>query len=461
MNIGNKKYIGFGLILFSIFFSNCQPKTENASESIRKSETENQSAILISAPDADAAEPSIAADFDGNIFVAYVEHNADKSADVYLQKIDKNQQRLGEKVRVNPEPKTAKAWFGDAPTIKIGRDNSVYVGWTAKIENTNKTTATTLYLSISRDGGKTFAAPVKVNDDSAPASHAMHSLAIGGDGGIYMAWLDERNIKTATENFSGDETSEPQKNDSPNEFAFVKAHHNSNQNSEKKTEEPKPEKKETAHENVEPNSEVFFAVSNDGGKTFSRNLKISSEVCPCCKTNLAIDAKGKIYASWRQVVGDNFRHIAVASSENNGASFSNYTIVSDDQWQINACPVSGAPMHIDGENNLKIIWFTNGKAGNPGLYFSESKNGGKTFSARKAIFENLVSGTSNLLFDDGGKIRAVFESNEKVYFSDLQNNAKEIGDGTNPSAVFANGKIYAAFARKQDGKRGIWISVEE
>ena len=212
---------------------------------------------------------------------------------------------------------------------------------------------------------------------------------------------------------------------------------------------------------TEPNSEIFFAGSNDGGKTFSKNIKLSSEVCPCCKTDLAVDGNGKIYASWRQVVGDNFRHIAVASSENNGESFSDYKIVSDDQWQINACPVSGAPMKIDKENNLKTIWFSGGKAGTPGLYFSESKDGGKTFAPRKAVFENLVSGTPNLLENENGKIFAVWESDEKIYFSDLENKEKEIGDGTNPASVFANGKIYTAFVRKDGEKRGIWLAVND
>lgn len=459
MNFKHRKFVLPIIVLSAIFFSNCQPKTSDATNSNQKTEAKNQTAIRVSAIETDAAETSIAADKDGNVFVVFVEHDADKLADVYLQKFDKTRKPNGEKTRVNPEPKTAKAWFGDAPTIKIGNDNAIYIGWTAKVEAAEKSAATTLFLSVSRDGGKTFTAPVKVNDDLAPASHGMHSLAIGKDGKIFMAWLDERNIKTEAKNFTGDKIIEPRENNSFGEFKLIKAHHNSNKTVQNKPEEKKPEKKAASDENVEPNSEVFFAASNDGGKTFSKNLKISSEVCPCCKTNLAIDGNGKIYASWRQVVGDNFRHIAVASSENGGEKFSEHTIVSDDQWQINACPVSGAPMNFDKANNLKIVWFTNGKAGTPGLYFSESKDGGKTFAARKSVFENIVSGTPNLIADNDEHLRAIFESDEKVYFSDIQNGVKEIGDGTNPSAVFANGKIYAAFIKKENEKRGIWLAV--
>ena len=118
-------------------------------------------------------------------------------------------------------------------------------------------------------------------------------------------------------------------------------------------------------------------------------------------------------------------------------------------------------MMIDKENNLKTIWFSGGKAGTPGLYFSESKDGGKTFVPRKAVFENLISGTPNLLENENEKIFAIWESDEKIYLSDLENGMKEIGDGTNPASVFANGKAYTAFVRKDGDKRGIWLAIND
>ena len=453
MSFQNKTIFGF-LFLLSIFFCNCQQKVSETTNSNQQAETKNDSAIRVSNAETDAAEPSIASDKDGNIFVVFVEHNPDKSADIYLQKFDKSEKPFGEKVRVNPEPKTAKAWFGDAPTIIIGDKNDIYIGWTAKVD-TEKTTATTLYLSVSRDGGKTFAAPVKVNDDSAPASHGMHSLAVGDDGKIFMAWLDERNIKTEAKNFSGDEIGEPRKNVVTNGFNFVKAHHNSNQNSSNKTEETKPEK-EMSHENAEPNSEVFFASSNDGGKTFSKNIKLSSEVCPCCKTNLAVDKNGKIYASWRQVVGDNFRHIAVATSENSGASFSKYTIVSDDQWQLNACPVSGSPIYSDATANPTMFWFTAGKSGKTGLYSAKSNDGGKTFQPRESVFEGTIKGTPKIFATEKNDLGIVFESAEQIFKASSDGKILSIIDGEFPS-VTRNG-VYAAFVREENKKRIVWLA---
>lgn len=270
------------------------------------------SATRISAPEVDAAEPAIAADADGNVYIVYVEHGADKTADVYLQKIGADGKLNGEKTRVNPEKGTAKAWRGDPPTIKIGGDDTIFIGWTAKIAGAEISSASDLNLSVSRDGGKTFAAPIKVNDDVLPAAHGMHSLEIGKDNRVFVAWLDERNLKIGEQAESAARIEEEIQNASP--FQFVKIlHHNSNQANKNSRHQMENGTTQMKDEVAEPNSEVFFAVSDDGGETFSANKKLSSEVCPCCKTSLLAAPDGRIYASWRQVLGDNFRHIAVAS----------------------------------------------------------------------------------------------------------------------------------------------------
>ncbi len=408
---------------------------------------ETLSAIRVSAINSDAAEPAIAVDENKNIYVVYVEHNADKSADVFLQKFNSSKQPVADKTRINPVKGQVKAWFGDSPTIKIGADGAIYVGWTARVESAQKSSATDLFVSVSRDGGKTFGTPVKVNDDIAPASHGMHSLAIGKDNSVYVAWLDERSLesKPLAESFN---SSEP-------EFQFVKAHHNSNENRQAET-----KKIEKPIEPAEPNSEVFFAASTDGGKTFAPNVRISSEVCPCCKTNLLVTADGRIYASWRQVLSGDFRHIAVASSVDAGKTFSAPTIVSDDQWKINACPVSGAALAIDKNNFLKIAWFTAGAAGKSGLYEAESNNAGATFSDRVLVSETKVAGTPIFAANENGNFKIFWEADEKIYQSESNHNSAQttISDGSLPSAAAVGEKVVVAFIKKENDKRSIWLT---
>ena len=151
--------------------------------------------VRVSSGDADAAEPAIAASPDGSFYVTWVDHGPKSQADVMIARFDANGRMQGSPVKVNAEAGTATAWRGDPPTVAVAPDQTVFVGWTARLESeTESGHATNLYLSSSRDQGQTFSAPVKVNDDTKPAVHGMHSLAIGTDGRVYLAWLDERNV---------------------------------------------------------------------------------------------------------------------------------------------------------------------------------------------------------------------------------------------------------------------------
>ncbi|HEV8592253.1 MAG TPA: sialidase family protein, partial [Pyrinomonadaceae bacterium] len=338
------------LILFAIsIFSGCRTASIEVVKPIDSAAAQPE-ATRLSDSRIDAAEPAVAVDPAGNTFVAFVEHLPDKSANLFVKKLDAQLKPAGDAVRVNPYAGEVKAWAGDPPTLAIGPDGAVYVGWTRRVSSSEL--GNDLVISVSQDGGATFGDPVKVNDDAKPASHGMHSLAIGKEGHVYIAWLDERNVKV-------------ENHDEP-------AGH--------------------SDEMVEPNSEVFFAVSNDGGKTFGANQKIAADVCPCCKTSMALSSEGILYVSWRQVLKGDLRHIAVASSTDNGKTFSQGSIVSDDQWQLNACPVSGAAL-LAGENKtLQVLWYTAGKAGQAGIYSAESSDGGRTFTPRKLISGEGASG---------------------------------------------------------------------
>src|SRR5919106_2803842 len=214
--------------------------------------------IQLSAPAVDAAEPVTTTAPGGGFYVSWGNHVGHHQADVMLARFDNEGAPAGSAVRINPQAGVATAWRGDPPSVAV-TDRAVYVLWTARVEVDGKK-GTDLYLSASEDQGKTFATTVKVNDDKLPGAHGMHSLAVSRDGRIYVAWLDERNIRV-----------------------------------------PKPSKHAGGH-HMESNREFFLASSVDGGKTFSTNRKIAADACPCCKTALAVSADGTIYASWRQVL---------------------------------------------------------------------------------------------------------------------------------------------------------------
>lgn len=369
-----------------------------------------------------AAQPAVARDEGGAIFVVYVEHDK-KGADVYLQKTDEKGRREGEKVRVNPNAGEATAWKGDPPTIAVTAD-AIYIGWTRKYADTAKK-GSDLVLSASRDGGQSFVEPVKVNDDTAPAPHGMHSIAVDNQGRIHMAWLDERNIKQQTHDMTN---------------MALAAH----------------------HEPVEPNSEIFYSSSIDDGRTFASNKKLASNVCPCCKTSLLAANDGTLYAAWRQVLDGDYRHIAVARSTDAGAAFSEGVIVSDDRWQISACPVSGVAMASSTPNSLDVMWYTAGDAGQAGVYFARSADGGKTFDRRILVSNEASSGTPTLIDREGTSIARFSSKDGSVITARWTGTpaASLAASKTRDASLPAAARESFAFVREANGRSSVWLAIE-
>ena len=369
--------------------------------------------LQISANGVDAAEPATAAAPDGSFYVAWVNHDA-KQADVMLAHFNPEGAQQGAPVRVNRQQGVATAWRGDQPSIAVAADGAVYVLWTARVEANDKR-GTEIYLSASNDRGQSFASEVKVNDDKGPTDHGMHSLAVAQDGRVYAVWLDERNVH-----------------------------------------EPMPSTKAEGH-HMESNRDVYLSYSTDGGRTFSANRKVATEACPCCKTSLAIAADGTLYAGWRQVLPGSFRHIAVAASNDGGTTFSRPVIVSDDHWVLQGCPVSGPSLSIDrASGNLKVVWFAAGEGDAPGVYFAESSDKGRSFSARQLLSQETVRGTPALTANV-----AVWQGDRvETKMRELGNAGSALSVAANaelPAATYANNKLFIAYITTQQQKRSIWL----
>ena len=374
----------------------------------------------ISAAEVDAAEPVTVSAPDGTFYVAWVNHNANSESDVMLARFDNEGTASGAPIRVNQQTGVATAWRGDPPSVAV-TDRAVYVLWTARVELQGKS-GTDLYFSASHDHGQTFDAPVKVNDDNTPGAHGMHSLAVAKDGRIYVAWLDERNIRA-----------------------------------------PKPSTQAGGH-HMESNRELFVADSNDGGKTFSKNRKVAENACPCCKTALAIAPDGTLYASWRQVLPGDFRHIAVASSKDSAATFSAPVIVSDDKWVLHGCPVSGSSLSVDTKGKLRVIWFAAGEGEAPGLYTAESNDKGRTFTPRVLLLQETVKGTPALATENDRAV-AIWQG---LGAQQTETKVRELGsagaavsvaaNGELPSGAFSKDKLFVAYISKTGEKRSVWLA---
>jgi hypothetical protein len=422
------------LIIISVallaFMAGCaqQSKQKTESSAAQKSDA-NNNLVRVSAENADAAEPALAAASDGTAYVAWVEHRENKEADVMLAHLDSEGKMKDAPVRVNPQAGAATAWRGDPPTVKVAPDGTVYVGWTTRFAD-SQAHGNDLYVSASHDGGRTFEQTVKVNDDGKQVVHGMHSLAIGADGRVSVAWLDERNV--------------------------VKP--------------PPSENKMDGMqkmEHMEANREVFTSFSTDGGRTFSQNQRVARDACPCCKTAITVSSDGHVFIGWRQVLPGEYRHIAVAASADGGKTFAQPVIVSDDRWMIAACPVSGPALSVGDNNALRVVWYTEGEKGSPGIYWAESSDNGKTFSESKTFEKGQARGTPLLLVNDKSGASVIWESDENSSARVMTARFDKEMDGAPASTIASAGELPAAasssaglfvgYIAKVNDRRSIWV----
>ncbi|MDT4969682.1 MAG: hypothetical protein QOJ64_4419 [Acidobacteriota bacterium] len=406
-----------------MFLAGCARQTKQAPAG-GEAASSTAKPIRVSAENTDAAEPSIARAPDGTIYVAWVEHRENNEADVMLAHVDDEGRSKGAPVRVNPKAGEATAWRGDPPTLAVAPDGTVYAGWTATLPAQKH--ATDLYLSTSRDGGRTFDPPLKVNDDGMAVGHGMHSLAVGTDGRVYVAWLDERNKARSA----------------PAGGSMQKMDH------------------------MESNREVFVAFSADSGRSISKNQLVAKDACPCCKTAIAAGPDGRVFASWRQVLPGEFRHIAVAASDDGARSFSPRVIVSDDRWMIATCPVSGPALSIADDGALRVVWYTEGEKAAPGIYWVESKDNGRSFSPGRALANGEARGTPILLANRRSAPLVVWESNEggspRVMSAPLADAGTPTPTllasvGELPSAAASADQIFVGYIARINDRRSIWI----
>jgi len=266
--------------------------------------------------------PYVISGSQGGFYAVFIQHKNGKS-DVFFQHAPAGA-GFSTPVRVNDRPGDATVRNENPPKVAVGPGNEIYVAW----QNERERFKGSIRFSRSLDGGKTFSPAVDLNSDiPGPAiGRGFQTIAQDARGKIFIAWIDQRN--------------------KANDRAMA---------------------------------EIWMAESDDRGKTFSRDRKIVSNVCECCRLAMAFDSAGRIFLSYRSVppTGPMFRDIAVARSDDGSKTFQS-TIVNRDGWELNGCPTDGASLAIDSSGRVNVVWFTaTGDVGR--LYIASSADHGASF----------------------------------------------------------------------------------
>lgn len=209
---------------------------------------------------------------------------------------------------------------------------------------------TEIKTARSTNGGRTFDVPVSLQSPNVAGDRGWPALAVDRDGGAHALWLDHRGMAASR-------AAEGHEGHAGHQAAAA------------------------THDGVAmaQRSGLYYA-------TTAGEREIVKGVCYCCKTALAVTASGKIYGAWRHVYPGNLRDIAFTMSNDAGRTFSSPVRVSEDGWSINGCPDDGPAMAVDQGGVVHLVWPTVIPGDNPeGAIFYASTRDGRTFTARTRV----------------------------------------------------------------------------
>ena len=284
--------------------------------------------------------PNIAINDNGKIYVLYQDSIVNEiGTNLYLKTSTNNGKSFSEPIRVNSIEGNVALDGRVPPAISLGENNQVFVLWANQTEEPEMRMGVyrQLIFAESLDDGQTFPSSMQIKTDL-PAGKYFQDMMLSNDGTIHIAWLN-----------------------GPSKL-------NEEGNLVKDRDRPRT---------------LEYTQSTDGGKTFETTKSLMDNPCPCCNVQVAAD-DDNVYVSWRAQFPNGeekpaIRDMVIASSTDNGKTFSDPVRISEDNFEFDGCVHVGAPMEIDSKGNLHTVWYT-GKEGAPGMYYSTSTDNGKTFS---------------------------------------------------------------------------------
>jgi hypothetical protein len=284
----------------------------------------NEKSIICANPSSQCSN-TVAAEFshDGVLWITWAANDH-----VYVQSSTDKGQHFSAPVMVNAVAEKITAKGENRPKIKLDAKGNIYLTWAWSVGEHH---AGHIRFSRSSDGGKSFSAPVTVNDNLDAIGHSFESMAIGQKGEIFIAWLDSRDnaaAKKAGQTFEG--------------------------------------------------SSLYYTWSNDGGKSFYPNKRIATHVCQCCRLQTAIAKDNTPVITWRHIFVGGIRDHALIKF-NDWKTAGDTQRVGEENWKIDACPHHGPGLAISDTDVYHEVWFSNADV-KKGLFYSYSSDGGKHFS---------------------------------------------------------------------------------
>jgi hypothetical protein len=261
---------------------------------------------------------------------------ASGKGDVFLATSRDGGRTFSAPVRVNSVEGTARINGEIAPRVAVasGTGKEPIITVTWNA----KGSATAIMTARSRDGGRTFVEEKHLQKADAIGDRGWQASALDSRGVLHSIWLDHRAM--AASKTAGDRSEHKGEHDG---VAMAQR------------------------------SALYYAANG------AAERELFSGVCYCCKTAMAAGPKGELYAAWRHVFAGNMRDMAFTMSRDGGKTFTPLMRVHQDGWSIQGCPDDGPAMAVDAKGAVHLVWPT--VKNEQGVILYSTSRDGTTFGA--------------------------------------------------------------------------------
>ncbi|MEQ1834434.1 MAG: sialidase family protein [Candidatus Eisenbacteria bacterium] len=278
-----------------------------------------------------AADASVSSDGHGHAAATWVTRDS-LGADAWVAVSSDSGHTWGEPFQLNEKPHAVSSYNESRPLSAWGPNGVLAVTFMNEVG---------VAMRVSTDAGRTWGPLGVANDDNANPLiyHGFTALDVLPDGRPILAWLDGR--------------------------AFVT-----------------PDGGEPAR------VDIYMTTSNDGGRTWQPNTRVARDVCGCCRLGMTTakraDGSADVAVVYR-TASNEIRNARIALSHDNGTTFATDTLVANDQWHIEGCPMVG-PQIVHGAKSGFVAWYRGESPDDstahgrpkPGVYLTtwDAKDGG-------------------------------------------------------------------------------------
>ena len=285
-----------------------------------------------------ADDAALASDRHGRVALTWVT-NGPGGQDLWLSLSSDSGVTFAPPLRVNPREGGVASQAESRPLPVFGPGGELLVVWSQR--RGHDPLVADLVASAVAVGARAPAAPVVINDDAGdalPTYHGFAAVTFLPGGGVFAAWMDHREGVRQGES--------------------------------------------AGHA-----SSIFYAVSGDGGATWSDNRSLTGQACPCCRPAAIGDADGVVAVAYRAEQGDR-REPALAISRDRGGSFALDSVVVADGWRLPVCPVDGPALSVDAAGGGQYAWYSG--AGEAGVWIAAWHPSAGLAGARRPLADDLV-----------------------------------------------------------------------